>query len=91
MEDDDMAGMNEMLNYQRRIARRRMAWISFLFLLAFSTLIVAGLMLSPRPVQVAEGLEVASGAITGILTVFTTIVLGYLGVSLAEQVLKKKE
>lgn len=79
------------LDRKRRLARRRMAWISFLFLLVMSTLIVAGLTLSPRPVQVAEALKVASGAITGILTVFTTIVLGYLGVSLAEQVLKKKE
>lgn len=76
------------LDRGRRMARRRMAWISFWFLILVSSIIVAGVVL-PGGANVAAAIATAGTAIVGIYTVFTSIVLGYLGVSVAENIFKK--
>lgn len=65
-----------------------MAWISFWFLILVSAIIVAGIIL-PGGSAVASAIATAMSAIVGIYTVFTSIVLGYLGVSVAENIFKK--
>ena len=77
----------EELDQGRRLARRRMAWISFWFLIGASTAILAGILLGPATIPAA--ISTATTAIVGIYTVFTSIVLGYLGVSVAENIFKK--
>jgi hypothetical protein len=64
-----------------------MAWCSFWFLIGASTLILTGIIVGP-PV-VAASISTAMAAIVGIYTVFTSIILGYLGVSVAENIFKK--
>ncbi len=91
MEEEDFKFKhNELLDTGRRLARRRMAWLSFIFLLVLGTAIMVGLLVRTDPTLFAQALATASGVLTGLLTVFTTIVLGYLGVSVAESVLKRK-
>lgn len=65
-----------------------MAWISFWFLILVSAIIVAGIILLGGS-AVASAIATAMSAIVGIYTVFTSIVLGYLGVSVAENIFKK--
>lgn len=76
----------ENLDRGRRLARRRMAWISFWFLILVSTGIISGLLFGGP--AVATAISVASTALVGIYTVFTSIILGYLGVSVAENIFK---
>ena len=80
----------EKLDLGRRLARRRMAWVSFGFLLVSGTLIIGGLVLRDDPTLLAQALATASGPLTGVLTVFTTVVLGYLGTSVAEKIFRKE-
>ena len=76
----------EELDRGRRMARRRMAWISFWFLIGISTAIMIGILWCGA--TVAAAISTATTAIVGIYTVFTSIVLGYLGVSVAENIFK---
>ena len=73
----------------RRLARRYMAWLSFFFLLCVGLSIMYGVIWSPDPVTIASALSTASPVLTTVCGFFTTIVLGYLGVSVAEKILKK--
>lgn len=82
--------MSAELDRGRRLARRRMAWASFLFLLVSGSLLMYGLVLGDSRESVAAAVSVASGVVTGLFTVFTTIVLGYLGVSVCERIFNKK-
>lgn len=79
----------EALDRGRRLARRRMAWLSFAFLVFFGLMTTYGLTFSPARESFAAALSVATVPVTGLLTVFTSIVLGYLGVSVVEQMFKK--
>ena len=79
----------EQLDKGRRLARRRMAWMSFAFLVATGSLIVGSLTLREDPTLVASALATASGPLVGVLTVFVAIVLGYLGISGAERMFKR--
>jgi hypothetical protein len=65
-----------------------MAWISFWFLIGTSTAILAGSLVGGP--AVATAISTATTAIVGIYTVFTSIILGYLGVSVAENIFKKQ-
>ena len=75
----------EELDIGRRKARRRMAWISFAFLIFVGVTVMFGLTGSP---QFAESLNTAASPFIAIVTVFTTIILGYLGFSAMEQISK---
>lgn len=79
--------MEQALDHGRRLARRRMAWFSFWFLIALSTAIIAGIFTIGQPF--AAAISTATTAIVGIYTIFTSIVVGYLGVSVAENIFKK--
>jgi hypothetical protein len=80
--------MEAQLDAGRRMARRRMAWWSFMFLLGASSAILGALLFGQSAV-VAAALSAAATVVVGIFTVFTSIVLGYLGVSVAENIFKK--
>lgn len=80
----------EQLDRDRRTARRRMAWASFVFLLLVSTLVVSSLVLSPARLEIATAFATGSAALVGTFTVFSSIVLSYLGVSLVERLMRKE-
>lgn len=75
------------LDRKRRLARRRMAWFSFWLLALYSTAILGGILWGGS--TVAAALATAITAVVGIYTVFTSIILGYLGVSVVENIFKK--
>ena len=77
------------LDKGRRLARRWFAWLSFLFLFSFAVLVTCSLLWSDNRMDVAKALTAASGAITGVISTMTLIVLSYLGVSLVEAMKKK--
>ena len=79
------------LEQGRRLARRRLAIFSFWFLIATAGLIVLSLILSPAREEIAQALSIASVIIGGLLATFTSIVLGYLGVSMVERAFGKKD
>ena len=79
--------MDENLDLNRRLARRRMAWYSFWFLIIISAAIIAGIFTIGQPF--AAAISTATTAIVGIYTIFTSIIVGYLGVSVAENIFKK--
>ncbi len=87
--EEEMTGA-EALDAGRRLARRRMAWFSFLFLLATGIAVVSFLILSPGRMEIARALGASSVILTSLLTVFTAIVLAYLGVSLTESISSRK-
>ena len=72
------------LGRSRRLARRKMAWISFSVLVGYAIVILAGLLFGPA--SFAAGLAVASGILTMIMGAFVAIILGYLGASAYEAV-----
>lgn len=76
------------LDTGRRIARRRMAQISFGVLLAMFLAVVPTLLWSDDRVEIAKVLTSASPILIGLLTAFTTILMAYLGVSVAEKISK---
>jgi hypothetical protein len=86
---DERFGGTANLDRGRRLSRRRMARISFLFLILSGTSILSMLMLHPDRLEIAQALAAASMVVTPLLSVLTAIVLAYLGVSAAEQVFKK--
>lgn len=77
------------LDSGRRLARRRMAWISFLLLVVISSIIVWTLVFNDSRYDIASALNVAVTPLTAIYTVFTSIVLGYLGVSVVEKIFRR--
>jgi len=79
----------EHLDVGRRIARRRMAWASFSFLVVMSSLVVGGLVLSESRTEIATAFATGSAALVSVFTVFASIVLSYLGVSVVEQLMRK--
>lgn len=83
--------MSDELESGRRLARRRMGWISFCFVIGSGVAIMSTLMLSPDAMATAEALKAASSVLGLILGFATTVTLAYLGVSLAERVATKKE
>ena len=86
----DQTEAHDTLDAGRKMARRRMAWYSFIFMIAFGCLLAYGLVLSPARESVATAVSTASGPLIGLMTVFTTIVCAYLGVSVAEKIFKKQ-
>jgi len=74
------------LDVGRRLERRRYARISFALIVANSIIITSVLLLSSDRQVVAEALATAAPLITGMLGVFTAVILGYLGVSAAERI-----
>lgn len=72
------------LDRSRRLARRKMAWISFSVVVGYAIVILAGLLLGPA--TFAAGLATASGILTTIMGAFVAIILGYLGASAYEAV-----
>lgn len=79
------------LDKGRRLARRQFAYLSFCFLLFFAVMVTGTLLWSAERKDVAEALTAASGAITGVISTMTLIVLSYLGVSLVEAMKKGPE
>jgi hypothetical protein len=84
---DELQNKDE-LDTGRRLARRQMAWISFWFLILASCGILAAILLG-NPIVATQAIPAATTAIVGIYTVFTSVILGYLGVSVAENIFKK--
>ncbi len=76
----------ETLDAGRRLARRGMAWLSFLALLAEAGALMSGIFLA-GPVF-ATNLAAAAPLLTGMFWAQTAIVAAYLGVSLAETLKK---
>ncbi len=74
---------------KRRLARRRMALVSFWFLIASGVAILAILLFHHQRAEVAQALQTASFVVGSLMAMPTAIVLGYLGVSVAEQIFKK--
>lgn len=83
--------MSAELERGRRMARRHMAWYSFWLLFGSSALIVLALVFAQDREGVAAALDTARPLLTSMLTVFTTIVLGYFGASVTERILKKEK
>lgn len=83
--------MSDDLDRRRRQARRRMAWVSFSLMVGTAVAILYGVVLSPERTDIADAIDVSSSVLNGLLTAFTTVVLGYLGVSVYERVAKRKE
>lgn len=73
----------------RRRSRRLWALASFLMLLVNNAVILWGLVFSPARESVATALEAGAVAYVGSTTVLASIVLGYLGVSVAERIWAK--
>lgn len=72
----------EALDKGRRLARRRMAWISFAALLAEAAALLAGVFLG-GPIF-ATNLTAAAPILTGLFWAQAALVGAYLGVSLTE-------
>lgn len=72
------------IELKRRMARRRMAWWSFISLFFDMTIIFGGLIFGP--VGFGAGLSAASGPIGVIITARVAIILGYLGFSAMEAI-----
>lgn len=68
-----------------------MAWVSFSLMVGTAVAILYGVVLSPERTDIADAIDVSSSVLNGLLTAFTTVVLGYLGVSVYERVAKRKE
>jgi Mn2+/Fe2+ NRAMP family transporter len=83
--------LSDDLDRRRRQARRRMAWVSFSLMVGTAVAILYGVVLSPERTDIADAIDVSSSVLNGLLTAFTTVVLGYLGVSVYERVAKRKE
>jgi hypothetical protein len=77
------------LDRGRRLARRRLGRISFLFMLAAASLIVYSVTLGPNPEAAARALATAETLLVWVFGFFTSLVMSYLGVSLWETVAKK--
>lgn len=76
------------LNTGRRMARRRMGWLSFIALLTEAGVLLTGVFLG-GPIFAAN-LSAAAPILTGLFWAQTAIVGAYLGVSLTEALSKKK-
>lgn len=81
--------MSADLDRGRRLARRRFARASFVFLYVYAVVVVATLLWDDDRKEIAAALATASGAIAAAVTPLTLILLGYLGVSLAEKIFGK--
>jgi hypothetical protein len=68
-----------------------MAYCSFGALLGAATVILYGVVVSPARESVAVAVQTASGVLTGLFAVFTTIVVTYLGASVSERIWGKRE
>jgi len=86
-----MPEQERMLERGRRLERRRYARISFGMILVTSILVIGNLLFSPNRTEVATALATAAPLITGLMGVFTAVILGYLGVSTAERIWKRDE
>lgn len=69
----------------RRIARRRMAGISFAVLVLITLASLWSILYSPERKEIAEALSAASIFLGGILASFVTIIGAYLGLSTTER------
>lgn len=78
--------MSSDLERGRRLARRRFAWISFGIIILITAAIMLGLLFHSDPVAFGQAVASVTGILTTILWVFTTLILGYLGVSVAEKI-----
>lgn len=74
------------LNVSRRLARRRMGWISFSCLMIEAAVILIGLFLG-GPIFAAN-IRATSALLTGLFWAQAAIVGAYLGVSLTEALKK---
>lgn len=79
--EDDAARMDR----GRRLARRRMADISFAVLVFVAISVVSSLLWSSARAEIAAALSVASAVLIGMFTFFTLIIAGYLGLSTTEK------
>ena len=64
--------------------RRLMAWISFGFMIFWSTVIIFAVTVNPGADDAAEALSKVTALIGMIFTLFSAIVLGYFGVAAYE-------
>ena len=80
---------DEELDKGRRLARRRVAYISFFWLMAVATCIFAMLLFGDERKDVATALSTSSALLGTIIGVFTTIILAYFAASATERVMKK--
>lgn len=78
--------MSEVLDTDRRIARRRMGWYSFVALLIEAGVLMAGLFVGGP--LFAVNLAAAAPILTGLLWAQAAVVGAYLGVSLTEALSK---
>src|SRR3546814_4422881 len=84
-----MGQSSETLDRGRRLARRRMAWISFLALLVEAGALLAGVFVG-GPIF-ATNMAAVAPALTGLFWAQTAIVGAYLGVSLTEALKRSEE
>lgn len=74
------------LNRTRRLARRRMAWLSFIALLIEAGILMGGVFLAGP--TFAANLAAAAPILTGLFWAQAALVGAYLGVSLTEAIKK---
>lgn len=74
----------------RRLARRRMAGFAFTFLLLQGLIVTLAILLLDDRAAIAQALTVAWPILGGVQVAMVSIVLGYLGVSLTEQLMRPK-
>lgn len=79
----------EKLEKGRRQARRRMAWISFFSIELLTGIIFYKLLFNGNPEVTAQVLMTAFPVLSGLLMFHVSVILGYLGVSVAEQIFKR--
>ena len=84
-----MEQSSDELDHDRRRARRRMALASFILVSLKSAAVTYALVYSDARAEIATALVTASPVIIGILTLHASIILGYLGVSVAEKIFHK--
>jgi hypothetical protein len=79
------------LDKGRRLARRRMAWVSFSLMVVIALALFGALLISPERAAIATALNMVSTLLGTIMSLFTLIILGYLGISGAESILTKRK
>ena len=83
--------MDERLERGRRLARRRMAWASFIFMLGTATTVLGLLLFSPDRLNIAKALGESEGLIKTVYALTTVVIVGYLGISGVEGALRNRE
>lgn len=77
----------EELDCGRRLERRRYARISFGIICVKSACVTAFMLLHPDRKDVASALATAAPLLTGLIGLFTAIILGYFAASTTESVM----